>query len=186
MTTRSFASLVFKLLGTYMLVEAVAALQANSMTLNFFPRNQIEFRFGTYIATLLLPPVLVCVFGAVLIAKSNLFAQFAVSTKGQVEEAVFSVEATQSLAFSGLGVYFFVSAVVNLVSAVTTFMTTRSVDSVMFGHVITFPTYWPLLANSLVELAMGASLFFCASSLSQLWHRIQEPGMPPLTKEQQS
>jgi hypothetical protein len=188
MTTRSFASLAFKLLGTYMLVESVVALQMNSMNLNSIPRNQSGFpSIITYITTWLLPSVLVCVFGAVLIAMSNLLAQYAVSTEGQVEEAVLTVKATQSLAFSLLGLFFSVSAVIKLVFAVNTFMTTRPVKPSVFGPVKTFPSFWwPQLADGLVELAMGAYLFFCASSLSKFWHRIQESRMPPLSGEQKS
>jgi hypothetical protein len=186
MTTRSFASLAFKLLGTYLLVESVAGLRMIPTALYSFPRNIIGLAFSTYIIELLLPFVFAITFGVVLIAKSNLFAEWAVSAEGQVEEVVPEVKATQSLAFSVLGTFFFVSAVCRLVSVITTFMTTRPVQSVMFRPVVTFSTFWPQLAEGLVQLAIGAYLFFCAGSLSKLWHRIQESRIPSLTGEQKS
>jgi len=182
MTTRSFASLAFKLLGTYMLVLSVGI----AMNLCYSPRKPFGFAFSSYIITLLLPLVLAITFGVVLIVKSNVFAQWAVSTEGEVEEAVPAVKATQSLAFSVLGVAIFVSAIVGLVSVVSILMTTRTVGSRMRQAVFAFQAYWPLLAGVLVELAIGAYLFFGVGSLSKLWHRIQESRMPPLTGEQNS
>lgn len=141
MTTRSFASLAFKLLGTYMLVLSVGI----ALNLYYSPRKPMGFALGTYVITLLLPLVLAIAFGVVLITKNNLLAQWAVSTEGEVEEAIAAVKATQSLAFSVLGVAFFVFGVVRLVGVVTTFMIPRSDQSVMFRPVMTFPSFWPQL-----------------------------------------
>jgi hypothetical protein len=176
MTTRSFASLAFKLLGTYTLLRSVAFLEVVPGNLYSFPRN----------IPVLLPLLFAITVGVVLIAKSNLFAQYAVSTEGEVEEVVPVVKATQPVAFSVLGVFFFVYAVSRLVHVVTTIIITRPPDSVMFQPVMNFQTLWPQLANGLVNLAMGAYLFLCAGSLSKLWHRIQDSRMPPPTGEQKS
>jgi hypothetical protein len=157
-----------------------------AMNLYYSPRKPFGFVFSTYIITLLLPFVLAIAFGVVLIVKSNVFALWAVSTEGEVEEVVPAVKATQSLAFSVLGVAIFVYAIVGLVSVVTILVTTRTVGSRMHQAVLAFQAYWPLLAGSLVDLAIGAYLFFGAGSLSKLWHRIQESRMPPLTGEQNS
>jgi hypothetical protein len=180
MTTRSFASLAFKLLGTHMLVLSVGI----AMNLYYSPRKPFGFVFSTYIITLLLPFVLAIAFGVVLIVKSNVFALWAVSTEGEVEEVVPAVKATQSLAFSVLGAAFFVFGASRLVSVIPLFMITRTAQSVMFRPVMTFPSFWPGLTEGLAELAMGAYLFFGAGSLSKLWHRIQESRMPPFTREQ--
>jgi hypothetical protein len=184
MTVRSFASLAFKLLGTYMLVRAVEGLSVIPTALYSFPRSQTGFSIVTFKIMLLLQLVPVIAFGVVLIAKSNVFAQWAVSTEGQVEEVVLTGEATQSLAFSVLGAAFFVFGASRLVSVVPLFMITRTAQSVMFRPVMTFPSFWPGLTEGLAELAMGAYLFFGAGSLSKLWHRIQKSRMPPFTREQ--
>jgi hypothetical protein len=164
MTTRSFASLAFKLLGTYMLLQSIAALQVIPMNRYSFPRN----------ITVLLPFLFAITVGIALIAKSNLFAQYAVATEGQVEEVVPVVKATQAVAFSVLGVFFSVFAVSRLVYLIARPMTIGTGNPWVFQPVMTFRASWPELADNLVLLAMGAYLFFGAGSLSRLWHRIQE------------
>ncbi len=182
MTTRSSASLGFKLLGTYMLVQSVGVV----VNLFYTPRKPVGVAFSIYIITLLLPPVLAVAFGSVLIAKSNLLARWGVSAEEEVEEAGPAVTATQSLAFSVLGVVIFAFAIIGLVSVVSLLMTTRTVGSRVQQAVFAFRAYWPLLAGELVKLAIGAYLFIGVGIFSKFLHRIQESRMPPLTGEQKS
>ncbi len=186
MRARSFASLAFKLLGMYLLGEAVAGLRVIPTALYSFPRSLTGLTASTYKIMLLLPLVPAFVFGVILIAKSNVFAQWAVSTEGQDEEVVLTGKATQSLAFSVIGVVFVMFGASMLMSVITLFMTTRTVQSVMFRSVVPSPAIWPQLIEGLAELAMGAFLFFGGESLSRLWHRIQAPRIPPLSEEPKS
>lgn len=175
MTTRSFASLAFKLLGTYALVMSVAGLRQFATALYSFPRSQPGLTVGTYKVMLLLPLLPALVFGIILIAKSSVFARWSVSTEGEVEAVVPAVRTMQSLAFSVLGVFFFIFGVVRLVGVIAILMTTSPVKPSVFGSVMGFPSHWPQLAEGLVQLAMGAFLFFGAGSLSKSWQRYQAP-----------
>jgi hypothetical protein len=180
MTTRSFASLAFKLLGAYMLVLSVGV----AMSLYYSSSKPIGFAFSTYIITLLLPFVLAVTFGVALIAKSNLLARWAVTEEGKVEDAAPVERATETLAFSVLGVAIFVSALVGLVSTVALLMTRGNADPQMLRVVVIFQANWPVLTAELVELAIGAYLVFGFGSSSKLWHRILESKMPALNGEQ--
>lgn len=158
----------------------------------YLPWKQVGFASSAHIIMLLLPFVLAVTFGVVLVAKSNLFAKWAASPEGENKENVPGVKGIEAQSFSVLGVAVFVSAIVGLVSLITMLMIPRTVGLRMPQAVFAFQAYWPLLAACLIELAIGAYLFFGVGSISRFWHRIQlwrhiqESRMPPLTREQKS
>jgi hypothetical protein len=186
MTTRSFASLAFKLLGTFTLVLSIEGLRAFPTALYSFSWIKMEIAYSAYIVMLLLPFVLGVAFGVIMIAKSSVFARWAVPAEGQGEEKVPALKAMHPLAFSILGVAVFVFGIVRVVGVVTLFMTTRMHDPGMRGVINSYPNFRPDLAEGLIQLMVGAFLFFGAGSLSKLWHRLQKSRMSPLTGEQES
>lgn len=151
MKTRGVASLAFKILGVFFVAQAVTLFGA-------LPFSLKSGYFGTLLGSFLL--TLLAGFGLVFLSRS-LGRRLVPDSENEEFSTSLSVSDWQSIAFSAMGVIFFVAALRDFAGLYRP-MTSR------------FELTLPSLLPSIVQLVLGLGLFFQARGLANVWRRLQE------------
>lgn len=170
-------SIAYKLMGIYAFIQAISLWSSID---NIYSFRNLSVWVGTAFYMLLAgwisSIVALILLGAILIGKSHRIAALPFQENEIESTSPLSELDILSIAFSILGVYFFLSAFRGFVVFFANFMpqVIRS-DKVSLDHfwAQTLKYGWPNLLGTLVGLALGIWLFFGGPALARFWKRRQ-------------
>jgi len=194
MKSATAESIAFKLIGYYCLIQAIllfctTAGQVYSI-INFGqpPGSGFLFLSGAWFLTI----AGLVLLGLFLIGKGRRGSPDKTGISDDRPESMVSPTEIQTIAFSILGAYFFISAfpeflrsMMILISAIMrTDMPYEGVMAERIGErfsgawTLVFKNSWPDLVKIVIEMGIGAFLFYKGSLLSGHWNRSQKKTAP--------
>ena len=170
MTKNFVFSISLKLMGIYSFVQAIILLQGFGMFItsySHFAGEEVNLP-AMYIGALL-PSCLLIILCFILIIFSNKISNKLIgSNEPFASRSDLTSKDVQSLAFSIIGVVIFLLALIKIV---------RFGSSILFAfQKATDPSQllnFPYMIGLILQILIGAALFFGAKPLSLFWHRLK-------------
>lgn len=178
MKKQEITSIALKLLGVFAFLSAISMLQFLSIFITqFASARQMPPEGWRILALSLLPFVLLICASTILVTRGESLASrlFPACATEETPQKAFSANEIQTIAFSVMGLYVFLTALPKLAEVGLTLFSgilANTPDVIRW----TGRRSWILGASALIQAVLGLLLFLQARGVSNLWHRIRGRG----------
>jgi len=192
MNNRDICILAFKIMGIYLLIQAIVGLPTMLTTALMLMFSHATFGSAAMSVGYLFSGLLTCglqfLAGASLITKTDVLAGLLFPQRGaEADVHAFSLRDVQTVAFSIVGLVFMVQAIVQLPSFVMDCYVAMAYSKAAAGPNLDSPShrFFVVLFQMIVKFAAGAWLFWSGRVLADFWHKLRIATGTPTTGEKQ-
>ncbi len=176
MQKQEIANLILKILGVYVIVQAIAMFQYPVFIFTQLLRlSERTPAFYVSIVVSLLPAALMFGAGFILIRKSDKLAPALLGedSGNDIQTSKLSTQEIQAIAFSVVGLYIFVIGVPKLFQ-----FGFQIISQPMQMEVarISIRASWPNIISTFIQCLLGAGLFLQAQGISKFWYQLKRAG----------
>jgi hypothetical protein len=167
--------IALRLIGVYCLIESVIVLERFTFILGGSTKGDDPFIIST-VLSIFIPAVVLIFIGLLLLLKTGWLAERLTPKPSNEQISVqWKSEEIQSILFSVFGIFIFSAAIPRVFWAIGQLITA---GQVLYPTTSLVPRIirdtWLALTGGVIQLVVGAALFFQARTLSAWWHRLRE------------